>query len=249
MTVTRGRPTLSLAAIIPDTGTDVGQENALPEIPPLVVQLDAAGKWRPLVERRRIDLDGESIATVGILGFETRLTGDEQGGFLMARRHRYDVREYEKGGKLAGRLEDGAVEMVKVSDDVAERLEKAGRRVDRSQARPRSQIEGVTWSPEGEVLILTKTQEGYALDRWIPALQDRYRLPIEELKGTRRQQMVNMHTGLMFSPAADPTKLLFVPWDYLRDADWKSLADETSKAAPDEPLPLTADAAPHNQSG
>jgi hypothetical protein len=226
MTVTGGRPTLSLAAVIPEIGADVGRDSPLPEIPPLVVQLGEKGEWVTWIERDAKDWGGDDITTVGILGFETRLDGDEQGRLLMARRYRYDVREYKPGGRMTDRLLSGEVEFRPIPEEIAERLEQAGRRVDRSKARPKSAIEGVAWSPEGEVLILATTKDGYALDRWLPALQEHQRLPLQELEKASRLQMVATRNGLLFLPAMDATRLLFVPWDFLRDAEWESLQDD-----------------------
>jgi hypothetical protein len=38
--------------------------------------------------------------------------------------------------------------------------------------------------------------------------------------------MVATRNGLLFLPAMDATRLLFVPWDFLRDAEWQSLNDD-----------------------
>lgn len=43
-------------------------------------------------------------------------------------------------------------------------------------------------------------------------------------------QMASTRNGLLFLPAADSTKLVFVPWEYLRSAPWQSLEDEANDA-------------------
>lgn len=235
MTVSGGRPVLSLATMVPEVGTDIGKERALPEVPPLAVRLDGDGEWQTWIEREDMDRIGGSFMTMGMTGFETRLAGSDQGRLLYARRYRYDVREYKKSGKLANRLETGEVEMVPLPDDVVERLEEAGRRVDRSHRRPKSLIEGVAWSPDGDAMILATAEGGYILDRWLPALQEHQRLPLQDLEKASRLQMVATRNGLLFLPAMDATHLLFIPWDYLREADWKSLGDPAAPAEPTEP--------------
>jgi hypothetical protein len=226
LTVSGGRPVLSLATMVPEVGTDIGKERALPEVPPLAVRLDGDGEWQTWIEREDMDRIGGSFMTMGMTGFETRLAGSDQGRLLYARRYRYDVREYKKSGKLANRLESGEVEMVPLPNEAVERLEEAGRRVDRSHRRPKSMIEGVAWSPAGDALILATAEDGYVLDRWVPALQEHLRLPLEGLEDTSRLQMVATRNGLLFLPAMDATHLLFVPWDFLRDAEWQSLKDD-----------------------
>lgn len=225
MTVTGGRPTLSLAAITPQVGVDVGKDSGRPKSPPFVVQLDAKGRWQPWIERGQMDRMGVEFFTVGILGFETRLAGDEQGRLLMARHYKYDVREYKRTGKLSARLLSGDVEMEPTPREIVEKLEKTGRKIDRSKPRPKPSIDSIAWSPEGEVLILATTKDGYTLDRWSPALQEHHRLPLEDLEKAGRLQMVATRNGLLFLPAVGAAKLLFVPWDFLRDADWESLRD------------------------
>lgn len=231
--VTRGRPTLTLGTARPVIGTDVGRDGPRPPTPPLAVQLDGDGEWQPWIERSDVDRRTRDEArALGILGNETRLAGDERGRLLMARRYVYEVREYQPNGKLSDRLDVGAVEMIPMPKETARKLEEMGRAFAPGRKRPKSLIEGVAWSPEGEVLILAKTEDGYALDRWIPSLQEHARLSLEELEHPPSPlQMASTRNGLLFLPAAGSTKLVYVPWEYLRSARWRSLEDEAPSGA------------------
>jgi hypothetical protein len=223
MAVTGGRPTVALAPVTPDVGADVGRAGGRPKTPPLVVQLDAKGIWRPWIDRDPTDLAGTDFFTLGMLGFETRLAGDTQGRLLMARRYRYDVREYKKSGTLTDRLTRGEKRSETTPSELAKRLERSGGRIHRPEAAPESVIESVAWSPDGDVMVLATAKDGYVLDRWVPALQLHQRLPLAALKGRTRLQMVAGRSGLMFLPGTEAPKLTVVPWDYLRDAKWQDL--------------------------
>lgn len=196
-----------------------------------MVQLGADGTWQPWIERSEIDRTGLETLTIPSLGYETCLAGDRQGRLLMARRwQQYDVREYKKSGRLGGRLLHGDVPEVESPEGVTRKLKelmKDGRvRITRDMESLVPVIEGVAWSPEAEILILAKVDGGYALDRWVPALGEHVRLPVEELTGERRIHMASTRAGLLFVPA-NSSKLVFLPWEYLRNARWQSLEEDS----------------------
>jgi hypothetical protein len=233
MTVTGGRPTLALASIRPDTGIDL-ENGARPPIPPLLVQLGPKGAWRPWAERQELDFNGDPDV-FGLMAHEVRLAGDGQGRILMARENRYDVREYAKSGRLTSRLTYGEPARATPTREEMERIV-ARRSLTSLRKDPEGTIEGVAWSPEGEVVILASTKDGYALDRWVPALQDHDRLPLDQLAGARRLQLAASLDGLLVLPTLGARKVFFLPWDYLREADWQSLGN------PDEPGSRPAEA-------
>jgi hypothetical protein len=101
---------------------------------------------------------------------------------------------------------------------------------------PEGTIEGVAWSPEGEVVILASTKDGYVPDRWTPALQEHARLPLDQLAGSERLQLAATREGLIVMPSLGAKRLFFIRWDYLREADWQSLGN------PDEPGSRPAEA-------
>jgi hypothetical protein len=115
-------------------------------------------------------------------------------------------------------------------DDVAQRLAEAGATFDRRKLRPKSTIDAVAWSPEGEALILARADGALVLDRWIPALQSHGRRPLKGLRDEGRMQMVATRTGLLFAPAASrEATLSFLSWESLRKASWQDLDTETQE--------------------
>ena len=233
MTVTGGRPTLALASAIPYTGTNLAKEAARPKRPALVVQLNADGEWEPWVERTDSDLPTrEELTKVGLFGSATWLAGDEQGRLLMARRYKYELREYKRSGALADRKVVGDVELASMPEDVAARMTEAGATFDSKKLRPRSMIDAVAWSPEGEALILARAEGDLVLDRWIPALQSHGRVPLEGIRGDGPMQMAATRTGLLFTPVGSRDATLgFLSWESLRKAEWQDLNTEAQEDA------------------
>lgn len=229
MTVTGGRPTLALASIRPDIGTDL-ENGARPPIPPLLVQLGPKGAWRSWAERQELDFNGDTFV-FGLIAHEVRLAGDGQGRVLMARHNRYDVREYAKSGRLTSRLTYGAPARPTPTREEMERIV-ARRSLAGPRKDPEGTIEGVAWSPDGEVVILAKTVDGYVLDRWTPALQEHVRLPLDQLAGAERLRMAASRDGLIIMPTLGAKRLFFLPWEYLREADWQNLGDPAAEAEP-----------------
>jgi hypothetical protein len=200
---------------------------------PLVVQLDGDGEWQGWIARDDLDIPTNESLRMPSISLETQLAGDQAGRLLMARHHRYEIREYSESGRMTTRLLDGEVEMVGRSPEETRKLAERGIHLDPRSRLPRSVIEGIARSPDGEILVLAKTDEGYAIDRWLPALQELWRLPVEELDGERRLQMVSTINGLLFLPAHGSRRMVYLPWDYLRnEAEWIDLTQETTE--PDE---------------
>jgi hypothetical protein len=223
MTVTGGRPTLSVIPGRTMVGANLEQERSKTKTPPIVVQLDSKGKWQPWIDYQPDGTGLSDFLTLGALGQETRLAGDTEGRLAMARTYRYWVREYSDSGRLENDLKIGEFEQIELPEPDEQGRIQINRKV---AARPTDTVnEGIAWSPDGEILVLTKPESGgYALDRWLPALQERHRLAVPELDGQSRIQMVAGRTGLMLLPH-DSTRLVVLPWEYLREADWENQSE------------------------